>query len=178
MASTKTVKERDLGTLLDAGPVICAESYLFELERRGYVQAGPFVPTVVLDHPQEVRQLHIDFARAGSDVMLAFTYYGHRAKLRVIGQEELLEPLNRRALEIAKEVAEEAGTLFAGGICNTNARLRPHRISRGRGRRTCRRLAQDVLGSAQEIPRISAPSIAPGSAPQEQAFGAHRADIL
>ena len=31
-----------------------------------------------------------------------------------------LEPINRRALEIAKEVADETGTLFAGDICNTN----------------------------------------------------------
>ena len=26
------------------GPVICAEGYLFEFERRGYLQAGAFVP--------------------------------------------------------------------------------------------------------------------------------------
>jgi hypothetical protein len=25
---------------LDKGPILCAEGYLFELERRGYVQAG------------------------------------------------------------------------------------------------------------------------------------------
>ncbi|MBA3381180.1 MAG: homocysteine S-methyltransferase family protein, partial [Actinobacteria bacterium] len=31
---------------LDEGPVICAEGYLFELERRGYLQAGAFVPEV------------------------------------------------------------------------------------------------------------------------------------
>ena len=102
------------------GPVICAEGYLFELERRGYVQAGPFVPIVVLDHPEAVRQLHIDFARAGSDVMEAFTYYGHREKLRLIGMEDKLEPLNRSALEIAKGVADETGTLLAANICNTN----------------------------------------------------------
>ena len=29
---------------LDQGPVICAEGYLFEFERRGYLQAGAFVP--------------------------------------------------------------------------------------------------------------------------------------
>ena len=34
---------------LEAGPVICAEGYLFELERRGYLQAGAYVPEVVLD---------------------------------------------------------------------------------------------------------------------------------
>ena len=50
----------------------------------------------------------------------AFTYYGHREKLRVIGKEELLEPLNRNALKIAGEVADESGALLAGNICNTN----------------------------------------------------------
>ena len=83
---------------LEAGPVICAEGYLFELERRGYLQAGPYVPEVVLDHPDAVRQLHREFVHAGSDVVEAFTYYGHREKLKVIGKEEILEPLNRQAL--------------------------------------------------------------------------------
>jgi len=105
---------------LASGPVICAEGYLFELERRGFLQAGAFVPEVVLEHPDVVRGLHREFVHAGSDVVEAFTYYAHREKLRVIGQEQLLEPLNRRALEIAGEVARESGTLFAGDICNTN----------------------------------------------------------
>jgi len=105
---------------LDAGPVICAEGYLFELERRGYLQAGAFVPEVVLEHPEVVRQLHRDFVHAGSDVVEALTYYAHREKLRVIGRECDLEPINRHALEIAKSVAAETGVLFAGDICNTN----------------------------------------------------------
>ena len=33
---------------LSEGPVICAEGYLFELEQRGYVSAGAYVPEVVL----------------------------------------------------------------------------------------------------------------------------------
>jgi betaine-homocysteine S-methyltransferase len=106
---------------LAEGPVICAEGYLFELERRGYVQAGPYVPEVVLDAPEAVRQLHREFVRAGSDVVEAFTYYGHREKLKIIGKEEILEPLNRQALRIAKEVADESGALLAGDLSNTNA---------------------------------------------------------
>src|ERR671934_1761484 len=98
---------------LDAGAVICAEGYLFELERRGYVQAGPFVPEVVLEHPEVVTQLHRDFVHAGSDVVEAFTYYGHREKMRIIGKEHLLEALNRQALGLAKEVANESGVLLA-----------------------------------------------------------------
>jgi betaine-homocysteine S-methyltransferase len=105
---------------LESGPVICAEGYLFECERRGYLQAGAFVPEVVLDHPEVVTQLHRDFVHAGSDVVEAFTYYGHREKLRIIGKEHLLEPLNRQALQIAKDVARETGTLLAGDLSNTN----------------------------------------------------------
>jgi betaine-homocysteine S-methyltransferase len=29
---------------LERDVVLCAEGYLFELERRGYLQSGPFVP--------------------------------------------------------------------------------------------------------------------------------------
>jgi len=105
---------------LDQGPVICAEGYVFELERRGYLQAGAFVPEVVLEHPEVVAQLHRDFVHAGSDVVEALTYYAHREKLRVIGRESDLEPINRRALEIARAVAQDSGALLAGDVCNTN----------------------------------------------------------
>ncbi len=105
---------------LSTGPVICAEGYLFEFERRGYLQAGAFVPEVVLEEPQLVAQLHREFVHAGSDVVEAFTYYAHREKLALIGREEDLEALNRQALQIANEVAAEHGSLVAGNICNTN----------------------------------------------------------
>jgi methionine synthase I (cobalamin-dependent) len=110
----------DLLEMLEHGPVVCAEGYLFECERRGYLQAGAFVPEVVLEHPEVVEGLHREFVHAGSDVVEAFTYYGHRQKLRVIGKEQILEPLNRQALAIAGRVASETGTLLAGNLCNTN----------------------------------------------------------
>jgi betaine-homocysteine S-methyltransferase len=103
--------------------VICAEGYLFELERRGYLQAGAFVPEVVLDHPEAVTQLHRDFVHAGSDVVEALTYYAHREKLRIIDKEHLLEQMNREALRLAAQVANETGTLLAGDLSNTNVYL-------------------------------------------------------
>src|ERR1700676_4918175 len=111
---------RDLLGRLARGAVICAEGYVFELERRGYLQAGAFVPEVLFDHPEVVEQLHLDFVHAGSDVTQALTYYVHREKLRVIGREKDLVPMNRAALRIAKSVARKTGTLFAGDLCNTN----------------------------------------------------------
>jgi betaine-homocysteine S-methyltransferase len=112
--------ERDLLARLRAGAVICAEGYVFELERRGYLQAGAFVPEVLFEHPEVVEQLHMDFVHAGSDVTEALTYYVHREKLRVIGREKDLAPMNRAALRIARNVARRTGTLFAGDLCNTN----------------------------------------------------------
>src|SRR5205823_11538767 len=105
---------------LEAGPVICAEGYLFECERRGYLQAGAFVPEVVLEHPEVIAELHREFVHAGSDVVEAFTYYAHREKLATIGREGDLEPLNRQALAVAKEVARDTGALLAGNVSNTN----------------------------------------------------------
>src|ERR1700745_3378941 len=91
----------DLSAMLERGPVVCAEGYLFECERRGYLQAGAFVPEVVMEHPEVGEELHREFVHAGSDVVEAFTYYGHREKLRVIGKEDILEPLNRQGLFLA-----------------------------------------------------------------------------
>jgi betaine-homocysteine S-methyltransferase len=111
---------RGLMQRLAAGPVICAEGYVFELERRGYLQAGAFVPEVLIEQPEVVERLHRDFVHAGSDVVQALTYYVHREKLRVIDRENDLAPMNEMALAIARKVARDTETLFAGDICNTN----------------------------------------------------------
>lgn len=106
---------------LDQGPLICAEGFLFELERRGYLTSGEFVPEVALEHPEALETLHRDFQHAGSSIVEAFTYNGHREKMRVIDKEDLLEPLNRAALQIARRVADERDdNLMAGNISNTN----------------------------------------------------------
>ncbi|WP_226577033.1 homocysteine S-methyltransferase family protein [Halobacillus litoralis] len=115
--------KRTLEQRLKDGPVICGEGYLFDLERRGYLKAGSFVPEVALEAPEALKQTYRDFMKAGSDVVLAFTYNANREKMRLIGKEELLEPLNRAAVRIAKEVAQEHPTeeaLVAGNISNTN----------------------------------------------------------
>ncbi len=123
MNESASKNTRGLLQRLDEDAVICAEGYLFELERRGYLQAGPYVPEVVLEHPEVVAGLHREFWRAGTDVIEAFTYYGHREKLRIIGREHLLEPLQKNALSIAQSVAASVDgerPLVAGNICNTN----------------------------------------------------------
>jgi betaine-homocysteine S-methyltransferase len=111
---TRTLQQR-----LAEGVVIGAEGYVFELERRGYVKAGPYVPEVIVDAPDALRELHREFLRAGADVMVALTYYAHRDKLADVGRAGELERMNRQAVRIAGEIAREGDALVAGNICNT-----------------------------------------------------------
>jgi betaine-homocysteine S-methyltransferase len=77
-------------------------------------------------------------------VVEAFTYYAHREKLRLIGKEELLEQINRQALDIAREVASESGALLAGNVCNTNV------YTGEESRETVRGMFEEQVGWAVE----------------------------
>ncbi|XP_069140979.1 betaine--homocysteine S-methyltransferase 1-like isoform X1 [Argopecten irradians] len=108
-----------LQRLNDGEAIIIAEGFMWELERKGYVKFGEYTPEVVLNNPEVFRSLHEEYAHAGSDVVEAFTYLGNRKRLRAIGIEEGLEELNRRALRMAREVADVTGSLMAGDISHT-----------------------------------------------------------
>jgi betaine-homocysteine S-methyltransferase len=43
---------------LNSEGVVCAEGYLFEMERRGYLTSGEFVPEVALENPDALKILH------------------------------------------------------------------------------------------------------------------------
>ena len=92
---------------------------LFELERRGYVSAGPFTPEVSIEHPEALKQLQTEFARAGAQVLQALTYYAHEEKLRHLGRAGILGEINASAVRIAREVADEYDCLVAGNLANT-----------------------------------------------------------
>ena len=62
--------KKGLTDRLNLGPVICAEGFLFEIERRGYISSGELVPMVSLEHPEALENLHKDFQHAGSDLSL------------------------------------------------------------------------------------------------------------
>ncbi|XP_052104015.1 betaine--homocysteine S-methyltransferase 1-like [Mytilus californianus] len=116
MTGTRT----DFKTALENGDtILVAEGYVREFGRRGYLKMGPFIPEVVLDYPHLVQNMYEEFAHAGSDVVEALTYYGHREKLRLIGREDELEKLNRSALKMARKVADDHNKWMAAGICNS-----------------------------------------------------------
>lgn len=103
---------------LKEGPVLGDGGYLLELEKRGWVRAGPFTPEVVVKNPEAIRQLHIEFREAGAEVLQALTFYASRDKLATVGLENQLEELNRSAVRIARDVAGDR-CLVAGNLSLT-----------------------------------------------------------
>src|SRR5204863_4104300 len=101
-------------TLLKEGVVLGDGGYLIELERRGYVDSGSgrekvgtgkgsgqFTPEVAIEHPEALRQLHLEFVRAGSQVLQALTFFGTREKLNRAGYGAQTEAINGAAVRIA-----------------------------------------------------------------------------
>ena len=110
---------RGLLDRLAEGPVVGDGGYLLELERRGYVRAGPFTPEVSITDPDALAELHREFMRAGAEVLQALTFYASEDKLATVGLAGKVDDINRAAVEVARSVAREGDALVAGNLSLT-----------------------------------------------------------
>ncbi|KAI4567782.1 hypothetical protein MJT46_007580 [Ovis ammon polii x Ovis aries] len=113
---------------LNSGEVIIGDGgFVFALEKRGYVKAGPWTPEAAVEHPEAVRQLHREFLRAGSNVMQTFTFYASEDKLEnrgnYVAEKISGQKVNEAACDIARQVADEGDALVAGGVSQTPSYL-------------------------------------------------------
>src|SRR5207245_702123 len=102
--------------------------YLLELEKRGYVQPGPFTPEVVLEHPASVKELHQEFLDAGAEVLQSLAFYASKEKPATVGYANRVRDLNRapvtpaRPAECARAL-RDAGADIVGVNCLRNPLL-------------------------------------------------------
>src|SRR5262249_13074035 len=101
------------------GVVLGDGGYLLELEKRGYVQAGPFTPEVVIEQPDALRQLHREFLRAGAEVLQTMTFYASDDKLATVGLAGKVDEIKRNAVRVARVAAAEVDALVAGNLSLT-----------------------------------------------------------
>jgi S-methylmethionine-dependent homocysteine/selenocysteine methylase len=89
-----------------------------ELLRRSQAPPTPlWSGRVLIDEPGLVRDLHVEFIRAGARVITVNSYAATPERLEREGVGELFEPLQKRALDLAheaREAAGEDGVLIAG----------------------------------------------------------------
>src|SRR5437870_11947168 len=86
---------------LAKGIVLGDGGYLLELEKRGYVQAGPFTPEAVLEHPAAVKELHQEFLDAGAEVLQSVAFYASKETLATVGSPNKARDINRAAVRLA-----------------------------------------------------------------------------
>lgn len=103
---------------LNNGEVIVGDgSYVVTLEKRGYVKTCLYTPEAACENPDAVKQLALEFARAGADVTRTFTYGSTEERLE--GCSFTAVEINQSACNIAREVSQSKSTLVAGGITQT-----------------------------------------------------------
>ena len=91
------------------------------------LQAGDPPEMWNVDHPERVAGLHRLFADAGADIILTNTFGCNRHRLKLHKLEDRSFELNRRAAEIARDVAEEADReiVVAGSVGPTGELFEP-----------------------------------------------------
>jgi len=68
---------------------------------------GEWAVAALYEDPQMVREIHLDYIRAGADVITTNTYGTTRVRMDAVGMEDRFEALVRTAGELASEAREE-----------------------------------------------------------------------
>ncbi|MDC0715924.1 homocysteine S-methyltransferase family protein [Nannocystis bainbridge] len=79
-----------------------------ELERRGARMDAPLWSAhALIEAPEVVRQVHLDYLRAGAQVITTNTFRTHARNLAAGGRAHEAEALTRRAVTLAREAREQ-----------------------------------------------------------------------
>ncbi len=95
------------------------------LQERG-LPAGKTGEAWVLENPDEIIRLEMDFIAAGSDVILTCTFGASRPHLNQLGLANKTEEINRTAVKLAKTAAGDSKVLIAGDVGPTGEMLEPY----------------------------------------------------
>jgi 5-methyltetrahydrofolate--homocysteine methyltransferase len=116
-----------LEALLATGRVLLADGATGTNYFRMGLEAGEPPELWNVEHPDRVRELHQAFVDAGSDLILTNTFGGNRHRLKLHRAEHRVFELNRRAAELAREVADAASrpVVVAGSVGPTGELFAP-----------------------------------------------------
>ena len=109
---------------LRSGKVLLADGAAgTQLQNIG-LEAGLAPEAWVLERPDKIRTLHQSYVEAGANVILTCTFGGTRYRLAHHGLDGQVYEINRRAAELAREVASE-DLFVAGDMGPTGQLLKP-----------------------------------------------------
>jgi len=111
-------KKQNILERLQNAVVIGAEGYVFELEKRGYIKAGPYVPEVVLDFPDALRELSKEFVRRW---LIQNGFQGLEGQQIPEMSDEYIETVSDRYIELYENILGEK--FVKADISNINERI-------------------------------------------------------
>ncbi len=94
------------------------------LIQRGLEQ-GVTAENWVIDNPEKIKQLHLDFIEVGAEIILTSTFGGSEIRLKHSGLGDKYEQVNHAAVTLAKEAVKNTRVLVAGSIGPLGQMLKP-----------------------------------------------------
>ena len=98
---------------LASGDVLIADGATGTMLQAAGLPTGTPGEAWVLERPDEIMQLHRAYVEAGSQIVLTSTFGGTRARLKAAGLDVQVAEINRRAAELARQVAGD--DVYVGG---------------------------------------------------------------
>ena len=77
-----------------------------------------------LSQPDLVRQIHLEYAKAGAEILETNTFGGNRMRLAGFGMAEKLKAINQAGVRLAREAAGD-GIFVAGAVGPLGVRIEP-----------------------------------------------------
>ena len=95
--------------LADSNPILLDGATGTELEKRGVpMDNTAWCGLAAATHPDVLRQVHVDYIRAGAEVITTNTFASGRQMLRGAGVENRTAEINQQAARLALQAREEA----------------------------------------------------------------------
>jgi 5-methyltetrahydrofolate--homocysteine methyltransferase len=109
---------------LASGDVLIADGATGTMLQAAGLPTGTPGEAWVLERPEEIMKLHRVYVEAGSQLILTSTFGGTRARLKAAGLDVQVVEVNRRAAELARQVAG-TDVYVAGDIGPTGEMMAP-----------------------------------------------------
>jgi methionine synthase I (cobalamin-dependent) len=109
---------------LASGEVLIADGATGTMLQAAGLPTGTPGEAWILEQPEEIMRLHRAYTEAGSQIILTATFGGTRARLSAAGLDVQVGEINRRAAELARQVAGDDGYV-AGDMGPTGEMMKP-----------------------------------------------------
>ena len=101
--------EHDFNHRLTQGPILAAGAMGTELHRRHNLSMGVCFEQLNLTDPDLVRGVQVDYLEAGAELIETNTYGANWVRLERHGLADVVQEINRRAVELAREAQSLTG---------------------------------------------------------------------